>query len=102
VKRNIATWVAASGLILGLSACTNPYDPAQRAIGGGLLGAGAGAAIGLPPVADMGRHLALQSVAPRVPSEASLPHRHRYTATAIIRHQPVTMVTKILIRVIDV
>ena len=46
VKRNIATWVAASGLILGLSACTNPYDPAQRAIGGGLLGAGAGAAIG--------------------------------------------------------
>ena len=34
VKRNIATWVAASGLILGLSACTNPYDPAQRAIGG--------------------------------------------------------------------
>jgi hypothetical protein len=32
--------------MLGLSACTNPYDPGQRAIGGGLLGAGAGAAIG--------------------------------------------------------
>ena len=31
---------------LGLSACTNPYDPGQRAIGGGLIGAGAGAAIG--------------------------------------------------------
>jgi len=29
-----------------LSACTNPYDPGQRAIGGGLIGAGAGAAIG--------------------------------------------------------
>ena len=25
---------------------TNPYDPGQRAVGGGLLGAGAGAAIG--------------------------------------------------------
>jgi len=33
-------------LTLGLSACTNPYDPGQRAVGGGLIGAGAGAAIG--------------------------------------------------------
>ena len=31
---------------LGLTACTDPYDPGQRAVGGGLLGAGAGAAIG--------------------------------------------------------
>ncbi len=31
---------------LGLTACTNPYDPGQRAVGGGLLGAGTGAAIG--------------------------------------------------------
>ena len=31
---------------LGLSACSNPYDPGQRAVGGGLLGAGAGAALG--------------------------------------------------------
>ncbi len=31
---------------LGVSACTNPYDPGQRAVGGGLLGAGTGAAIG--------------------------------------------------------
>ena len=30
----------------GLAACTDPYDPGQRAVGGGLLGAGAGAAIG--------------------------------------------------------
>ncbi len=29
-----------------LSACTSPYDPGQRAVGGGLLGAGTGAAIG--------------------------------------------------------
>jgi hypothetical protein len=45
VKRAIAFCVT-SALILSLSACTNPYDPAQRFVGGGLLGAGAGAAIG--------------------------------------------------------
>jgi hypothetical protein len=33
-------------LVLGLAACTNPYDPGQRAVGGALIGAGAGAAIG--------------------------------------------------------
>jgi hypothetical protein len=38
--------MVAVGLILGLSACTNPYDPVQRTIGGGLIGAGSGAAIG--------------------------------------------------------
>ena len=32
--------------LLGTTACTNPYDPGQRAVGGGLIGAGAGAAIG--------------------------------------------------------
>lgn len=32
--------------LLGLAACSNPYDPGQRALGGGLLGAGAGAVIG--------------------------------------------------------
>jgi hypothetical protein len=31
---------------LGLSACTNPYDPVQRGLGGGVLGAASGAAIG--------------------------------------------------------
>ena len=46
VKRTIAPCATFLGLILGLSACTNPYDPAQRFVGGGLLGAGAGAAIG--------------------------------------------------------
>ena len=33
-------------LIVSLSACTNPYDPFQRMVGGGLIGAGSGAAIG--------------------------------------------------------
>jgi hypothetical protein len=46
VKRRIAVCVIFLGAALALSACTNPYDPGQRFVGGGLLGAGAGAAIG--------------------------------------------------------
>jgi len=45
-KGLIAPGGIALALALGLSACTNPYDPGQRAVGGGLIGAGAGAAIG--------------------------------------------------------
>jgi hypothetical protein len=45
---------------MGLSACTNPYDPGQRAVGGGLLGAGAGAAIG--GIAGGGRGAAIGAV----------------------------------------
>jgi hypothetical protein len=37
---------AAIGMVLALAACTDPYSPGQRAVGGGLLGAGAGAAVG--------------------------------------------------------
>jgi hypothetical protein len=46
MNRLIAPGIIAAALALGLAGCTNPYDPAQRAVGGGLLGAGAGAAIG--------------------------------------------------------
>src|SRR5205823_11672149 len=46
MKRLIAPGVLAAGMVLALAGCTNPYDPGQRAVGGGLLGAGAGAAIG--------------------------------------------------------
>ncbi len=31
---------------LALSGCSDPYSPGQRAVGGGLLGAGGGAALG--------------------------------------------------------
>jgi hypothetical protein len=45
-------------LMLGtVTACTNPYDPGQRAAGGALLGAGAGA--GLGAIAGGGRGAAL-------------------------------------------
>jgi hypothetical protein len=47
-RKNMRKVALSFGLaaLMGLSACTNPYDPGQRAVGGGLLGAGAGAAIG--------------------------------------------------------
>src|SRR6266404_2810682 len=41
----IAPYVIAASA-LALSACTNPYDPVQRGLGGGILGAASGAAIG--------------------------------------------------------
>ena len=46
MKRPIAACVTSLALISGLSACTNPYDPGQRFVGGGLFGAASGAAIG--------------------------------------------------------
>jgi hypothetical protein len=46
MNRAIARSLFATVLVFGLSACTNPYDPVQRVVGGGLLGAGSGAAIG--------------------------------------------------------
>jgi len=33
-------------IALGLGACTNPNDPGQRAVGGGLIGGAAGAGVG--------------------------------------------------------
>jgi hypothetical protein len=85
VTRTIAFCVTASSVILSLSACTNPYDPAQRFVGGGLLGAGSGTAIGLRLAADPWPRLA----GPQVPLEASRPRHHRTATTldtlAIIR-----------------
>ena len=45
-RSRITRGVVAVGMLLALSACTNPYDPVQRTIGGGLIGSGSGAAIG--------------------------------------------------------
>lgn len=42
----IKTLAIVTALAASLSACSNPYDPSQRALGGGALGAAGGAAIG--------------------------------------------------------
>ena len=46
MPRFVVTGALLVGMALAVSACTDPYDPNQRAVGGGLLGAGAGAAVG--------------------------------------------------------
>jgi len=55
MKMLIPSCAFALGLAMGVSACTDPYDPGQRAVGGGLLGASAGAAIGASPEAAVVR-----------------------------------------------
>ena len=46
IRLQIFPCIVIVGLASSLPACTNPYDPVQRTIGGGLIGAGSGAAIG--------------------------------------------------------
>jgi len=46
MKRSYLNLVFAAGAALSVAACTNPYDPGQRALGGAAIGAGTGAAIG--------------------------------------------------------
>lgn len=46
MQRSLKAALLATGLALSLAACTDPYNPGQRALGGGALGAGAGALIG--------------------------------------------------------
>src|SRR5438874_6302325 len=41
VSMKSALIVPAFALVLGLAACTNPYDPGQRALGGAAIGAAA-------------------------------------------------------------
>jgi hypothetical protein len=50
-------FVVIAGLALSLSACTNSNDPVQRFIGGGLIGAGSGAAIGAAAAGGQGAAL---------------------------------------------
>ncbi|WP_428535998.1 cell envelope biogenesis protein OmpA [Rhodopila sp.] len=46
MPRFVATGALLLGIAVAVVSCTDPYDPNQRAVGGGLLGAGAGAAVG--------------------------------------------------------
>lgn len=45
MRTKLVTLIALAGLPL-LAACTDPYSPGQRALGGAAIGAGTGAAIG--------------------------------------------------------
>ncbi len=61
MKKTRVLAVATLGLALGLGACSDPYDPGQRAVGGGLIGAGTGAAVGA--LAGGGRGAAIGALA---------------------------------------
>ncbi len=54
----LATTLAAA---MALGGCSDPYDPGQRAVGGGLLGAGGGALLG--GIAGGGRGAAIGALA---------------------------------------
>ena len=54
---SIVVGVIGAGLLFATAAGADPYNPAERAIGGGLLGAGTGAALGA--IAGGGRGAAL-------------------------------------------
>ncbi|MGC2199021.1 MAG: hypothetical protein WA633_02570 [Stellaceae bacterium] len=45
-KRSVVSGIVGAGLLLTTAAVADPYNPADRAIGGGLMGAGTGAIIG--------------------------------------------------------
>jgi hypothetical protein len=45
-RQATVTGVIGAGLIYAMAACADPYNPGERALGGGPLGAGTGAVIG--------------------------------------------------------
>lgn len=45
-KNSVLAAALLAGVAVVSAGCTNPYDPGQRAVGGGLIGAGAGALVG--------------------------------------------------------
>jgi len=79
-KPPITVFVVTVGLISGLSGCTNPYDPVQRTIGGGLIGAGSGAAIGAAAAGGHGAALgaAVGGTVGALGGLLTTPPRYRY------------------------
>lgn len=80
-KASLALGGIGLAMALGLSACTNPYDPGQRAVGGGLLGTGAGAAIGGAVGGTRRSHWSGIRRGRLVQSPARQPHRRRHRDT---------------------
>jgi hypothetical protein len=69
---------AALTLALGLAACTNPYSPGQRAVGGGLLGAGAGAGVAGLTGGNMGTGALIGGALGAVGGAVTTPDAPRY------------------------
>ncbi|MCQ8240116.1 hypothetical protein [Rhizosaccharibacter radicis] len=75
--RKMIMATTAAGLALGLAAC-DPYSPGQRAVGGGLLGAGAGAGIAGIAGGNAGTGALLGGLVGAVGGAATTPSRGYY------------------------
>jgi hypothetical protein len=75
---------------LGLSACTNPYDPVQRGFAGGLWGAASGAAIGAAAGGGPGAALERRWEGRPEYSGASRAHLHHHRAIITATQPTVT------------
>ncbi len=64
--------------LLGLGACTNPYSPGQRAVGGGLLGAGGGAGVAALTGGDPGTGALIGGALGAVGGAVTTPDQPRY------------------------
>jgi hypothetical protein len=72
-RRSIVANVIGAGLLLAAAAHADPYNPGERALGGGLLGAGTGAVIGAAVGGGLGA-VAGAATTPARPRSAY--HRH--------------------------
>jgi hypothetical protein len=67
-----------AGMGLGVMGCTDPYSPGQRAVGGGLLGAGAGAGVGALTGGNAGTGALIGGALGAVGGAATTPERPYY------------------------
>ena len=77
MKHPLRTAVLAASL-LALGACTNPYSPGQRAVGGGLLGAGGGAGVAALTGGDPGTGALIGGALGAVGGAVTTPQEPRY------------------------
>jgi hypothetical protein len=90
-RQSIVASVIGAGLLLATAASADPYNPGERALGGGLIGAGTGAVIGA--IAGGGRGAGIGAAVGgglgAVAGAASTPSppRHRYHRRAAA-HRP--------------
>jgi hypothetical protein len=75
--RKMIMATTAAGLAVSLAAC-DPYSPGQRAVGGGLLGAGAGAGIAGIAGGNAGTGALLGGLVGAVGGAATTPSRRGY------------------------
>jgi len=84
-KQSTIASLIGAGLVLATTAFADPYNPADRALGGGLIGAGTGAVIGA--IASAGIGAAVGGGVGAITGAATTPPRpqHRYYRHHVVR-----------------